>query len=120
MQDGSRFLPVSLKKDGTFKAGAPLASLEQMGQLARHIEEKLQEMGRLILAGDVQANPYYENRQTHACQWCPYHAACQFDERNPEDQRRYLLHMEPAEFWEKMGGKSNGQTMDDRSADGDL
>jgi ATP-dependent helicase/nuclease subunit B len=116
---GSRFLPVSLKKDGSFKSGAPLVSLAQMGQLADHIWEKLTEMGQLLLAGDVTANPYYTNRQTDACQFCPYHPACQFDEKDPTDSKRYFITMDTKEFWEKIGGETDGQTMDDGSADGD-
>lgn len=117
LKEGSRFLPVSLKNDGSFRADASLADLEQMGRLARHMEEKLQEMGQMILNGQIQANPYYTSRQKDACQFCDYHAACQFDERDPMDKKRYFLSMDAKEFWDKIGGEKDGGKLDAGSAD---
>lgn len=42
------FIPVKTKADGSFDARSSLATLEQMGQIQRHIELVLSEMAKIF------------------------------------------------------------------------
>ncbi len=98
--EGIRFLPIRVLKGGKL-SGDCLASAAQMGQLKRHIEKILQEIGRDFSAGNVDADPYYHGERT-ACNFCDYMAACHFEEGEAGCRRRYLPSVKAGEFWEKL------------------
>lgn len=109
LEGNGRFIPVSIKvKKGeespSLTARSAVANLEQFGRLARYTHKKLIEMGQLISAGSVLANPCKKDRTSSYCDWCEYKAACNFDE-TAGDHPRYLSHMQDSEFWEKLGGE---------------
>jgi ATP-dependent helicase/nuclease subunit B len=99
-ENGPRFLPVKLSpKTGGF-AGDALATAEEFGRLARHLEGQLCAIGREIAAGCIDADPYVRGARS-ACAWCEFAGACHFDE-DCGDRRRYLPTLRAAEFWEKI------------------
>ena len=51
------FIPVKTKVDGSFDARSSLATLEQMGQIQRHIELVLSEMAKNLQDGKIEALP---------------------------------------------------------------
>lgn len=98
-----RFLPVGMKKDFSWKSSArsSLASMEQMGKLYQHIQKTLRQLGREMLAGDVEARPVVKGKQDTACTWCPYAAVCQYDE-SLGDQNRPAYHRPTQQIWDAM------------------
>lgn len=106
-----RFIPVKINKSGEPRAVSALASLEKLGRLAEHIRKKLREMGQEVLSGQVDAAPYYRNRNSSVCDWCDYKKACLFD-RAAGERPRYLYPVKPDDFWQAIGGGQNGNKMD--------
>jgi len=95
-----RYLPVKISKDGA-PAGDSLASAEQLGVLAKHVDAVLLEMGRELRRGDVAADPFYRNDSDNACLYCDFCEACRFGEA-AEDRTRYLRKLKPGDVWLKM------------------
>lgn len=111
-EDAERFLPVKVKKDGAF-SGDSLASLEQLGKLRAHVERILEEVGKELAAGTVTADPYWRGAEENACRWCPYAAACQFEEGRGGDCRRWGHKLKAEEFWTALeGGEGDGLSAD--------
>ena len=110
MESGSpkRFIPVSLARDGLNYTNIFTSRLEQLGSLKQHIEMLLRQMSRALHQGEIKTNPYYRNPRNNACQYCDFHIACRFDRTNGKDQMRYLYPVKAEEFWDRVGGKEDG------------
>ena len=101
-----QYLPVAVKKRGADVPEA-LATAEQMGLLARHIDLTLQELARELKAGSIAADPYYKSQQQSACQYCDYADACAFEDGRHGDQRRYLPKLPATKVWSLIQGEVN-------------
>lgn len=111
-EEAGRFLPVKVNKEGAF-TGEALASLEQLGKLSAHVERILEEVGKELAAGTVAADPYWLGPEQNACVWCPYAAACQFEDGKGGDCRRWGHPLKAKEFWDKLeGGEGDGLSSD--------
>lgn len=97
------FLPARVKKDGTL-SGEGLASLERLGKLSAHVQKVLKEVGRELAAGTVTADPYWRSATQNACADCAYAAACQFEEGQGGDCRRWSRSLRPKDFWAALEG----------------
>ena len=100
--DGPRFLPLRVGKTGAI-SGDALATAEQWGRLQRRLQRLLEDMGREIARGDVDADPYYKAGGHSACDWCDYAQCCHFEEGRGSDRRRWLYSVQGKEFWEQTG-----------------
>lgn len=98
-----RYIPVTVKKRGSSVPDA-LATAEQMGLLARHIDEILQKLARELKSGSIVADPYYKGQQKNACLFCDYADACYFEEGKHGDTRRYLPSLPATRVWSMMEG----------------
>ena len=92
------YLPVSIR--GGAYSGEHLASAEQFGALARHIDETLRDMAKELRAGSVAADPWYRSQTDNACSLCDYAGACHFDEE--QDSIRYMTRLRPQQVWEML------------------
>ena len=111
-EDMGRFLPVKVTRAGEL-TGEALASLEQLGKLSAHVERILEEVGRELAAGTVAADPYWRGSDQNACLWCPYAAACQFEEGKGGDCCRWGRHLTAQDFWDALeGGEGDGVSAD--------
>ena len=99
--EAPQYLPVKWK-DGVY-SGDALASAEQLGQLARHIDGLLRAMARELRAGSVAADPWYRSETDSACAFCDYAAACHFNDE--DDSIRYMTRLRPQQVWELMERK---------------
>ena len=123
----SSVIPVSLKKDGTPRAGSGAVSSGELEQLCGFVERKIREMGREILEGEILASPL-EDRTQSACDNCVYGSVCGFDRKLPGQYRPRKVSVSKAEAWERMtseaeekgqeGGEADGGNMDGGSAEG--
>ena len=99
----SEFLKIALKKDETFySASLPYVKTpEEFSLLLSHVEKKLVETARKIMAGEIRISPYALDKRT-PCGYCQYSAVCQFDSLLPENEYRRLAKPEDAEVIAKM------------------
>ncbi len=109
----NRFIPIKLNKNGSISdRNDSLVSAEQMGRLHRKVDDILIEMGNEIASGKIDTDPQNEGENT-TCRYCPYHAACLFDETNGHDQYRKKTKRSIKEIQDYLrGDDGNGQNVD--------
>ena len=76
----SRMLPMERKKDGALSARSSAADARQFAALTEYAAKKAVQIGREILQGKAEKNPYQKGERT-ACDFCAYSEACGFDTR---------------------------------------
>ena len=95
-----RFLPVSLKKDGSFTEASSQVSALQLNSLLHKTEETLRRIARQISAGDIEADPYRISWKDSVCRFCDFREACHFDTTMEKDCLRYLPKLKDKEVRE--------------------
>ena len=89
--DGYRFLPVTLRKDGSISAAHSLVTGgEGFERLTRGVDRQLRRIAQQISQGDIEAQPLTTGPDWSACDWCPYRDACHFDETMKKDRRKKI------------------------------
>ena len=74
-----KYIPVTLKKDGSFSASSDLATLAFFGQTRKRVEQLLEEMGMALRQGNITCDPLDGcDTTTGACHYCDYKGACPF------------------------------------------
>ena len=101
--DEHRFIPVTVKKRGSSVPDA-LASAQQLGVLAGHIERTLQRLASELKGGNIDAAPYYKNGQTNACQYCNYKDTCNFEHGKCGESHRFRPDLPTEQVWSMMEG----------------
>ncbi len=89
------YLPISRKKDGSLTGS--LASAAQLGKLSRYVDRILRQIARELEQGNIDADPCWRGPGKTACAYCPFAAACNFDESR--DRWHYLHKPKTEEFW---------------------
>ena len=110
-KDGA-FLPIGFRaKDGAPTAASlsSLASMEKLGQLSAHIRKLLQDMGRELLHGNMEAKPVRRGPAEDTCAWCPYRAVCRFDAKLG-DKPHTIAKIKTEEFWREIADELEGGT----------
>ena len=76
-----QFIKVKLNRDGSIgKASrASVRSLEEFDTLLAYIDYLLEDTGRKILSGDIEARPYRMQDGKMPCRYCAYQSLCGFD-----------------------------------------
>lgn len=101
MQDKSDVIPVEKKKDGSFSARSSVMSGEELQMVSNYVNEKVKEIGRDILDGNIAVNPY-EKGANEACTYCAYRKVCGFDGSIPGYVKRGLEDLDKAEIFRRM------------------
>lgn len=97
------YLPLMVNKDGNLSGS--IASAEELGMLARHVEHQLHEILREMTEGVVDADPSCRNENDMPCAWCEFADACHFEDGRGSDHRRFITPIKPEEFWEELKEK---------------
>ena len=97
----SPVIPVSRKQDGSWAAVSSVASQEQFEAMSGFVQEKLEELGRQILDGRIQRNPYRKKEQT-ACDYCAFADLCGFDLKIPGTAYRGLGELNEEDLWNRI------------------
>ena len=111
MESGEEYeyIPVAVKGRN---AGESLATAEQLGILAKHIDRTLQKLAAELKGGSIAASPYYKSKEKNACSYCDYKEICFFEDGKGGEKRRVLKPMKADEVWEQMelqlGGEQDG------------
>ena len=90
------YLPIAVKKDGSISGS--IASAARLGKLSRYVEKLLHQIARELRQGNIDADPCTRGPRDSACTYCPFAAACHFDETR--DRRHYLHKPKTDEFWQ--------------------
>lgn len=94
-------VPVTINKDGSLSRNSSAVSPGQFRLISNYVNQKMKEIGRRILAGEAETQPY-EMGKRNACQYCPYKGACGFDEKTAGYHYRRLNPLKPEEIWGRM------------------
>lgn len=106
MRDRSDVIPVEKKKDGSFSARSSVMSSEELQTVSDYVTHKVGEIGRQILAGKIEVNPY-EMGQGDACTYCAYRRVCGFDGRIPGYGKRNLEELDRTEAFRRIQEEEN-------------
>ena len=101
LEKTSLVIPVGVKKDGTCTAASSVAPLWQIEELSRFVSGKLEEFGRQILDGQIQAKPCRKRQET-ACDYCAFSHLCGFDPAVPGASYREQTRMSREEIWKEI------------------
>ena len=77
-----KFIPVKLKKDGSFTQNSMICSLEEMENLLTHTAEISAELTACIKKGHIEINPYKTDK-FNSCAGCEFLPLCRRDFRSP-------------------------------------
>ncbi|MDD7739736.1 MAG: helicase-exonuclease AddAB subunit AddB [Lachnospiraceae bacterium] len=89
----SEIIPVGRKKDGGYTSYSKVADKGEFDTIREYTRLKIRELGRGILDGNTSASPYKLGART-ACNYCPYHGICGFDQNIPGFEYRKLSAMD--------------------------
>ncbi len=101
MTDKSLVIPVERKKDGSFSSKSHVMSGEELALVSDYVNHKVRDIGREILAGHKEINPY-ETDKKEACEYCAYKKVCGFDGSLPGYEKRLLEETDQTVIYEKM------------------
>ena len=100
---------VTLRRAGAVTGkGVDLAKAEDLGRLARHVEETLLTLTKSLREGEIPAKPIYRTMADNACTWCDYRHVCHFSPGERGDEARVLTPMNAQEVWAKLKEEGGG------------
>ena len=109
IQQKSQVIPVSMK-NGTIQEHYSSVASENRFQVLRHfVRDRLKQSGQEILAGRTEIAPYKMGTQT-ACDYCPYHAVCGFDQKTGGYGYRKFKSLKPEQIWEEIISSQEEET----------
>ena len=94
-------IPFGYSKDGTPSRFSSRATKKQFEELSCYVKEKMKEIGRNILDGEIGMVPC-ERKGKLICDWCGYREICGFDKKIPGTRSRRLPECRPEEIWKKL------------------
>lgn len=100
----SKIIPVSLDKSGEISKASSVASTEQFNRISKYITDKMSNIGREIINGQITVNPYAYGKE-EACTFCEYRAVCGFDENINGFRKRKLKKVSKEQLWAMLGEK---------------
>lgn len=101
-EDGIRFLPLRVSKDGGVSGSGVLASAQRFERLERHVDRVLRDICEELAAGNICADPYWRGADRNACRYCEFAAACHFEENRGGDCYRRLDSVSSELFWNEL------------------
>lgn len=106
--------PISYNSKGGLKAGSRLITDKDMLSLIKYVHDKVGELGKEILNGNIELNPYIKansrgNIQVREtpCTYCEYKTICGFDKRISGCNYRTLYKEKDDEVWKKIRNSSH-------------
>jgi len=98
---------VTKNKDGSLSktSARNLATKEEILSLTCFVEDKIKKMAKEISEGNIEISPFFKADKS-ACDYCPYHGICRFDEKFPGFKSRDDSKADPEAIRKiVMGGK---------------
>lgn len=102
----SSVIPLGYNKSGDFKSKSGVVAEQDMEKLVRFVHNKVGELGKQILDGEININPYIKvsssggmsNGRT-PCTYCDYNDVCGFDGKVRGYEYRKLINKKDDEVW---------------------
>ncbi len=87
--------PFATKQDGSLKATSATLTTEEFQRIIDYTEQKLQQIGARIQAGDTCVHPYQrmDSSRSTPCAFCTYHGICRFDPQITGNEYNKLRNM---------------------------
>ncbi len=73
-----KFIPATLKKDGSLTKSDKLITLHGFEAIERHIEKIIKEIGEEMIKGNVTPNPF-KTTTANSCRYCDYAPICGYE-----------------------------------------
>ncbi len=108
IKTASDVIPVALKDGMVQERYSSVASGKRFEVLRRFVRGQLKKDGCEILEGRIAVEPEKRGSQT-ACDYCPFHGVCGFDQRVAGYRFRRFPSVKPEEIWEKMLEETGGE-----------
>lgn len=99
-----------IKESMSYATGQKIGR-EQFKLLGKHVKLQAKNLGKGIVDGDIQVNPYRYKDQT-ACSYCEYAGICGFNSRRSGNHYRKLSEMKKDEIWSKLKEENDGSIVD--------
>ena len=97
----SDVIPVTKNKDGSYSKQSKIVTGQEFEQIVDFVHQKMQDLGRDIMEGEIAPIPYQRKQQT-ACDYCIYRSVCALDVRIPGTHTKRLKEMKPDEIKSNM------------------
>ncbi len=97
-----KYIPVKLKKDGTFYNNSSVISMETMNKLLKTAAQVASRLAYEIKSGKVAKNPYKCN--INSCAFCDYAPFCRYE--SGDEGTRYITTKYSDEIFEKSTGEN--------------
>ena len=97
----SDVVPIETNKDGYPTKRSSTASSKQFKEMTEYVNHKIVEIGREILDGQAEVNPYKLGDRT-ACDYCAFQGICGFDVKLPGNRYHQLKKLEKEDVFAKM------------------
>lgn len=97
----SQVIPVGRTQSGALSKTSKVLSEEEFGIISEFAKKQVQEVKEQILEGNAEIKPYALAGKT-ACDYCPYHAVCGFEEKIEGYRYRKLDKLNAESALEKM------------------
>ncbi|MBC8080281.1 MAG: helicase-exonuclease AddAB subunit AddB [Gorillibacterium sp.] len=110
----SDIIPIGIKKDGSFRKGASIATEEQWDLMRSHVRKTVRGIGSQIMAGGAEIEPYRQGKKI-ACTFCSYKSVCQLDPDLPGGEFRSFPSLKGDGIWQAM---AETYTMDKKNEGG--
>lgn len=94
------YLPVYIKKDGTFDSYSKVATFEQFALIREYVKKSVEGMCRELLKGKTAPSPVEISERT-PCSYCAYKKVCHFD-KSFGNKSKILPKITEDEAWEKI------------------
>ena len=103
----SNVIPAYLDKEGNLnKHRSSVITQEQFQDLQRYIHITIQQIAKEMLSGRIDVKPYYSDKKKQTpCQFCQYHAICQFDTTCPGNEYQFIPNQDKEIVFERMKKK---------------
>lgn len=101
-------LPVSRNKNGSLSKRSQVADERQFEELRRFVNQKINNIRKEIMEGEVQIQPY-ELGTKNGCTYCPYSGICGFDPKIPGYEFRRLKQFSDEEIWREIARQTGGE-----------
>ncbi len=107
----SDLIPVAENKDGTLSKRSKTVKKEQFQVLSEFVQEKMRELGKRMLDGEIAAVPFERKNQT-GCDYCIYRSVCRMDKKLPGTHYRRLKEYSEEMIWKQMEMRKDGNELD--------
>lgn len=117
----SMVAPFATKQDGSLKATSATLTTAEFQEIIDFTEQKLQQIGANIQAGDTRVYPYQrmDSSRSTPCTYCQYHGICRFDPKIQGNHYRHITGMTRDDALNAMRKEQkDGDEMDRGSAKG--